>query len=163
MSYRSPVADILFSLRSVAGLPAMIDAGLAGDLDWDGASSILTEAGRFATEEIAPLNRRGDVTGARYENGLVTMPAGFGDAYRGWAEAGWGGVSAPAEFGGMGLPRLLGVACTEIWNGASMAFGLLPVADRRRNRRAGKVGLARTARRLPAPDGRRAMDWSHEF
>ena len=55
------------------------------------------------------------------------MPSGFGDVYRRWAEAGWGGVSAPAEFGGMGLPHLVNVACTEIWNGASMAFALCPL------------------------------------
>ena len=127
MSYRSPVADILFSLSAVADLPAMIDAGLCGDLDWDAVASIVTEAGRFATDEIAPLNRPGDISGARYENGVVSMPAGFGDVYRRWAEAGWGGVSAPAEFGGMGLPHLLNVGCTEIWNGASMAFALCPL------------------------------------
>jgi alkylation response protein AidB-like acyl-CoA dehydrogenase len=85
------------------------------------------EAGRFATEEIAPLNRPGDLAGARYENGLVTTPAGFVDVYRRWTEAGWNGVSAPAEFGGMGLPHLVNVACTEIWNGASMAFALCPL------------------------------------
>ncbi len=127
MSYRSPVADILFSLSAVADLPAMINAGLCGDLDWDAVASIVTEAGRFATDEIAPLNRPGDISGARYENGVVSMPAGFGDVYRRWAEAGWGGVSAPAEFGGMGLPHLLNVGCTEIWNGASMAFALCPL------------------------------------
>jgi acyl-CoA dehydrogenase len=127
MPYRSPVADILFSLKAVAGLPELIGSGLAGDLDWDAVSSIVTEAGRFATDEIAPLNRSGDLAGARYENGLVTMPDGFADVYRRWAEAGWGGVSAPTEFGGMGLPHLINVACTEIWNGASMAFALCPL------------------------------------
>ena len=127
MPYRSPVADILFSLNAVAGLPELIGSGLAGDLDWDAVSSIVTEAGRFATDEIAPLNRTGDLAGARYENGLVTMPDGFADVYRRWAEAGWGGVSAPTEFGGMGLPHLINVACTEIWNGASMAFALCPL------------------------------------
>ena len=127
MPYRSPVADILFSLNAVAGLPELIGSGLAGDLDWDAVSSIVTEAGRFATDEIAPLNRTGDLAGARYENGLVTMPDGFADVYRRWADAGWGGVSAPTEFGGMGLPHLINVACTEIWNGASMAFALCPL------------------------------------
>ena len=127
MTYRSPVADILFSLQAVAGLPEMIGSNLHGDFDWETISSVIEEAGRFATDEIAPLNRSGDVTGARYENGVVTMPAGFGDVYRRWAEAGWGGVSAPAEFGGMGLPHLVNVACTEIWNGASMAFALCPL------------------------------------
>ena len=127
MPYRSPVADILFSLSAVADLPGVIRQGLAGDLDWASVSSIVAEAGRFATEEIAPLNRPGDLAGAHYENGLVTTPAGFVDVYRRWTEAGWNGVSAPVEFGGMGLPHLVNVACTEIWNGASMAFALCPL------------------------------------
>src|SRR5271157_4823026 len=127
MSYRSPVGDILFSLKAVAGLPEMIGSELDADCDWETVSSVVAEAGRFATEEIAPLNRPGDLVGARYENGIVAMPPGFGDVYRRWAEAGWGGVSAPAEFGGMGLPHQVNVACTEIWNGASMAFALCPL------------------------------------
>jgi acyl-CoA dehydrogenase len=127
MPYRSPVADILFSLSAVADLPGMIERGLAGDLDWDAVRSVVGEAGRFAEEEIAPLNRVGDLAGAVYENGVVTAPPGFADVYRRWAEAGWNGVSAPAEFGGMGLPHLVNVACTEIWNGAAMAFALCPL------------------------------------
>ena len=127
MPYRSPVADILFSLSAVADLPGMIGSGLAGDLDWDAVKSIVTEAGRFATEEIAPLNRAGDLAGAVYENGVVTTPPGFAGVYKRWAEAGWNGVSAPAESGGMGLPHLVNVACTEIWNGAAMAFALCPL------------------------------------
>jgi len=127
MPYRSPVADILFSLRAVADLKGMIGQGLAGDLDWQAVNSIVAEAGRFATEEIAPLNRPGDLAGAVYENGAVTTPPGFADVYKRWAEAGWNGVSAPAEFGGMGLPHIVNVACTEIWNGAAMAFALCPL------------------------------------
>ena len=127
MSYRSPIADILFSLKAVAGLPELMESRLEGDFDWETISSVVTEAGRFATEEIAPLNRSGDIAGARYENGIVTTPPGFADVYRRWAEAGWGGVSAPPEFGGMGLPHLVNVACTEIWNGGSMAFALCPL------------------------------------
>jgi acyl-CoA dehydrogenase len=127
MPYRSPVADILFSLSAVADLPALLGQGLLGDLDWDAVSSVIAEAGRFATEKIAPLNRIGDLSGASYENGVVTTPPGFADVYRQWTDAGWNGVSAPAEFGGMGLPHLVNVACTEIWNGASMGFALCPL------------------------------------
>ena len=127
MPYRSPVADILFSLDAVAGLRAMVASDFEGDFDWETVSSVVTEAGRFATDEIAPLNWPGDIEGARYQNGVVIMPAGFGDVYRRWAEAGWAGVSAPVEFGGMGLPHLVNVGCTEIWNGASMAFALCPL------------------------------------
>ena len=129
MSYRSPVADILFSLKAVAGLPELIGARLDGECDWDTVVSVISEAGRFATEEIAPLNRTADTVGAAYENGVVTTPPGFAGAYRRWAEAGWGGVTAPAEFGGMGLPHLVNVACTEIWNGASMGFALCPLLN----------------------------------
>jgi alkylation response protein AidB-like acyl-CoA dehydrogenase len=127
MTYRSPVSDILFSLKAVADLPELIGSKLEGEFDWETIASVISEAGRFATEEIAPLNRTADTVGAAYENGVVTAPPGFADAYRRWAEAGWGGVSAPAEFGGMGLPQLVNVACTEIWNGASMAFALCPL------------------------------------
>ena len=127
MPYRSPVADILFSLSAVADLPGMIGRGWRAISTGTRSSPIVTEAGRFATEEIAPLNRAGDLAGAVYENGVVTTPPGFADVYRRWAEAGWNGVSAPAEFGGMGLPHLVNVACTEIWNGAAMAFALCPL------------------------------------
>ena len=92
MTYRSPVADILFSLKAVAGLPELIGERLDGEFDWDTIASVVSEAGRFATEEIAPLNRTGDTVGAQYENGVVTTPPGFAAAYRRWAEAGWGGV-----------------------------------------------------------------------
>jgi acyl-CoA dehydrogenase len=127
MTYQSPVADILFSLEHVAGLDAEIGAGLFGDLDWETVASVIGEAGRFATEAIAPLNRAGDLEGARYENGRVTSPPGFREVYRRWAEAGWAGVTASPEYGGMGLPHAVNFACTEIWNGASMGFALCPL------------------------------------
>jgi acyl-CoA dehydrogenase len=127
MSYQSPVADILFSLQHVAGLDAEISAGLFGELDWETVASVIGEAGRFATEAIAPLNRVGDLQGAHYENGRVTSPPGFREVYRRWAEGGWAGVTASPEYGGMGLPHAVNFACTEIWNGASMGFALCPL------------------------------------
>ena len=143
MPYRSPVSDILFSLKAVAGLPELIAGTLDGDFDWDTLVSVITEAGRFATEEIAPLNRTSDTVGAAWEDGAVSTPPGFADAYRRWAEAGWGGVSAPAEFGGMGLPHLVDVACKEIWNGASMAFALCPLLTE------GAIGALKTSLVIP--------------
>ncbi len=127
MPYRSPVADILFSLKHVAGLEAEIKSGLVHDLDWDTLASVITEAGRFATAEIAPLNRPGDLEGARWADGLVTTPRGFREVYRNWAEAGWAGVTASPDHGGMGLPHAVNFACGEIWNGASMGFSLCPL------------------------------------
>jgi acyl-CoA dehydrogenase len=125
--YRSPVDDILYSLRHVAGLDEAIAQGLFGDLDWDTAAAVIGEAGRFATDVIAPLNRPGDVEGARCENGVVTTPKGYADAYRQWVAGGWAGVTAKPEQGGMALPHSVNFACTEIWNGASMGFALCPL------------------------------------
>jgi alkylation response protein AidB-like acyl-CoA dehydrogenase len=127
MPYRSPASDILFSLKAVAEMPDLLESGLGGEHDWETIASVINEAGRFATEELAPLNQPGDIAGAQWENGAVKTPPGYAGAYRRWSEAGWGGVSAPSEFGGMGLPHLVNVACTEIWNGASMAFALCPL------------------------------------
>jgi acyl-CoA dehydrogenase len=127
VTYRSPVADILFSLTHVAGFDAAIAEGLFGELDGETAASVIEEAGRFATDVIAPLNRIGDLQGAVYENGCVTSPPGFRDAYRAWAAAGWGGVTGSPEYGGMGLPHTINAACAELWNGASMGFALCPL------------------------------------
>ena len=127
MPYKSPVADILFSLNHVAGLGAELDAGLFGDLDSETVASVIEEAGKFATEVLAPLNRTGDIEGARYENGVVHTAKGFREAYRQWAEAGWGGVTASPDFGGMGLPHAVNFACGELWNGGSMGFALCPL------------------------------------
>ncbi len=92
MTYRAPVADIAFTLNHIAGLSGIVGRGLFEDLDWDTVNAILEEAGRFATEEIAPTNRAGDCQGARLVNGEVAMPEGFTEAYRkcaGAAGAAW--------------------------------------------------------------------------
>jgi alkylation response protein AidB-like acyl-CoA dehydrogenase len=127
MTYRSPVSDILFSLNHVAGLNEAIGQGLFGELDAATAALVIEEAGRFATDAIAPLNRTGDLNGSKYQNGSVTTPPGFRDAYRAWAAGGWAGVTGAPEFGGMGLPHAVSAACCEIWNGASMGFALCPL------------------------------------
>jgi alkylation response protein AidB-like acyl-CoA dehydrogenase len=127
MTYRAPVADILYSLKHVAGFAAAIDEGRFGDLDFDTVEAVIGEAGKFATEAIAPLDVVGDREGARCANGVVTTPTGFRDAYRRWAEAGWAGVTAKPEYGGMGLPHAVAAACSEMWSGASMGFALCPL------------------------------------
>jgi len=127
MTYRAPVRDILFSLKHVAGFGEAISAGLFGELDEATATSIVEEAGRFAAEEIAPLNRVGDLEGARYENGRVTTAPGFREVYRAWSDGGWAGVTASPDYGGMGLPHAVNAACSELWSGASMGFALCPL------------------------------------
>ena len=124
--YRAPVDEIAFTLKHVAGLKAAIDGGRLGDLSEDLVDAILAEAGRFATEEVAPLHRVGDEQGAVLADGAVTMPAGWKGLYRRWIEGGWNALSGPEEFGGQGLPTMLGVAALEMWNSGSMAFGIGP-------------------------------------
>ncbi|MGB6119397.1 MAG: acyl-CoA dehydrogenase family protein, partial [Mesorhizobium sp.] len=125
--YRAPVEDISFTLRQVAGLEPAMEAGLMGDLSADLVDAVVQEAGRFASDEVAPLGSNGDKQGARLKDGAVTMPDGWKDLYRRWREGGWNAVSAPVDFGGQGLPVSLNVAAFEMWNSASMAFGLGPL------------------------------------
>ncbi len=127
MSYRAPVADMVFTLRHAAGFAPAQAAGLYGDLGDDVVEAVLAEAGRFASEVIAPLNGIGDRTGAQFKDGAVTTPPGWKQAYRDWAAAGWNGLAAPAQWGGQDLPHAINAACVEMWNAASMSFGIGPV------------------------------------
>jgi len=126
MTYRAPVADLLFALKHAAGFAPALAGGLYGDLGEDVVEAVLAEAGRFATDVIAPLDRIGDRHGTLFKDGAVTTAPGWKDAYRDWAAAGWNSLAAPAQWGGQALPQALNAACIEMWNSASMAFGLGP-------------------------------------
>ena len=127
MTYRAPINDMLLALHHGAGLRAAVKAGHYGDFDSDIAAAVLEEAGRFAGDVLAPLNRIGDQNGIKLENGQVTTAPGWPDAYRRWTEAGWNAVSGSEAFGGQGLPLAINAACTEIWSASNMAFGLCPL------------------------------------
>ncbi len=124
--YTAPVDDIAFTLKHVAGLKDALDKGAFGDLSEDIVDAILHEAGRFASDEVAPLAEIGDKQGSTIVDGAVRTPDGWADLYRRWAEGGWNGLTAPEEFGGQALPHLLNVAALEMWNSGSMAFALCP-------------------------------------
>jgi len=127
MTYRAPVSDIAFALKHAAGFNAALAEGLYGDLDEATVDAVLEEAGKFAGDVIAPLNRVGDTHGTPFKDGVVTTPPGWKEAYTAWAAAGWNGLASPAEFGGQDLPLAVNAACIEMWNSASMAFGIGPV------------------------------------
>ncbi len=127
MSYRAPVGEMVFAMRHVAGLDRAIAEELHGDLSLDLVETILEEAGKFANEELAPLNRSGDLEGLAFKDGAVAMPRGFKEAYRAWTAAGWNALPGPEAYGGQGLPTLLNSACVEMWNSACMSFGLAPL------------------------------------
>jgi len=127
MTYRAPINDMLLSLNHGAGLQAAVQAGHYGDFDAEITAAVLEEAGRFASEVLAPLNKVGDRNGIKLEAGQVTTAPGWPDAYRRWTEAGWNAVSGPEAFGGQGLPLAVNAACTEIWSASNIAFGLCPL------------------------------------
>ena len=127
MSYRAPIADILFAMVHEAGADFGRKDGVYADLGDGFAEATLAEAGKFAENVLAPLNRIGDKEGAKFESGKVRAAPGFAEAYRQWASGGWNAITGPSEYGGMDLPVLLNTACIEIWNAANMAFSLCPL------------------------------------
>ena len=127
MTYRAPINDMLLALNHGAGLQAAVKAGHYGDFDAEITAAVLEEAGKFASDVLAPLNRVGDENGIKLDNGSVTTAPGWPDAYRRWTAAGWNAVSGPEAFGGQGLPLAINAACTEIWSASNIAFGLCPL------------------------------------
>ncbi|MDW9417612.1 acyl-CoA dehydrogenase [Sinorhizobium meliloti] len=124
--YKAPVEEIAFTLKHVAGMAEALDAGTFGELGEDLVDAILGEAGRFASEEVAPLGDEGDRQGSRLVDGAVKTPEGWRELYRNWIAGGWNGLTAPEAFGGQNLPHMLHVAAMEMWNSGSMAFALAP-------------------------------------
>jgi len=126
-AFTAPLADMRFVLDEIADLPGLAKLPGLEEAQAETVDAVLQEAGRFAGEVLAPLNRAGDVEGSRFENGVVRTPAGFREAYRHFAAGGWGGVAVPAEAGGQGLPQAVATATTELWNAGNMSFALCPL------------------------------------
>src|ERR1019366_10662974 len=104
MTYRAPINDMLLALNHGAGLLAAVKAGHYGDFDHDIAAAVLEEAGKFASDVLAPLNAIGDEHGIKLDSGNVTTAPGWPDAYRRWTAAGWNAGSGSQAFGGPGPP-----------------------------------------------------------
>ena len=122
MSYEAPVDDILFALKTATDF-----SGDQRGLDEDTLRAVLEEAGKFAAEELAPLNKAGDKTPARWVNGKVVASPGWKEAYAAFRAAGWSALPCPEEFGGQDLPETVAMAVCEMWNSANLAFGLCPL------------------------------------
>jgi alkylation response protein AidB-like acyl-CoA dehydrogenase len=126
--YAAPLDDIRFVLSEVVDLAALSKLPGYEHADPESVFGVLEENARFMEDLIAPLNRIGDVQGSkRNDDGTVTTPDGFANAYRRYVEAGWGGVPFPAEHGGGGFPWLVGVTMQEIMTSANMAFSMAPL------------------------------------
>jgi alkylation response protein AidB-like acyl-CoA dehydrogenase len=124
--YRAPVDEIAFTLKHVCGLSDLQKSARHTELGDDLVDAILTEAGRFAAEEIAPLNAIADKHGTPLVDGKVSTPPGWREAYHAWIEGGWNSLTADPESGGQGLPVMMSAAALEMWNSGSMAFAIGP-------------------------------------
>ncbi|WP_315140855.1 acyl-CoA dehydrogenase [Achromobacter marplatensis] len=127
MTYQAPVKDMLFVLNHLAGLQQV--AALPGfeEATPDTAQAVLEESAHFAAEVLAPLNHPADREPSAWRDGAVTTAAGFKQAFRQYTEAGWQGMSHPVEYGGQGLPGLIGSPCSEMLNAANLSFALCPL------------------------------------
>ncbi|MBV8721567.1 MAG: acyl-CoA dehydrogenase [Candidatus Eremiobacteraeota bacterium] len=127
-TYRAPLRDMQFVLRELANVEEL--AKLPGcEQTLDVLDPILEEAGTFATEVLDPINRIGDKEGCTWNNGDVTTPKGFKEAYKKFADAGWIGLPVPEEYGGQGLPSLLLGPTLEMWNAANIGFANGPLLN----------------------------------
>ena len=127
MTYRAPVEDIVFALKSAADVPDLMERGIYDGLDEDTLRAIIEEAGKFGSEVLDPLNQLGDRTGSTLSDGKVTTPEGWQGAYKQFCEGGWNALTGPEDHGGQNLPEIVSVAASEIWNSSNLSFGLCPL------------------------------------
>ncbi len=127
--YQAPLRDMRFVLNEVFDAPALWASlpKVAENVDPDTADAILEEAGKISSGVLAPLNREGDEQGSKWNDGEVTAPEGFKEAYQTIVEGGWNGLGGNPDFGGMGMPKTLVAQFEEMMQGANMAFGLAPM------------------------------------
>ena len=125
--YKAPVDDVLFLLNDVFHIERHNNLPGFADASPDVVEAILGEAAKLCEEVLLPLNRVGDIEGCtRHEDGSVTTPKGFKAAYKQVVDGGWVGISAPAEYGGQGLPSTLTLIVNEFMCAANMAFAMYP-------------------------------------
>ncbi len=121
MPYAAPLAEMRFTIDTLASLDGIVEPDLA--------DAILGEAAKFAAAELDPLNQPADRIGSVLENGIVRTPPGFREAYRRYVEGGWMGLACDPEHGGQGLPLSLATAVAEMWNSACMSWALCPLLN----------------------------------
>jgi len=127
LTYHAPLKDIAWVLNDLLGAPATLRSLPAfADVDGELMMQVVEQAGRFAGEVLAPLNASGDAQGCRLENGKVTTPEGFGEAYRQFQQAGWPALACDPAHGGQGLPNLLNCILYEMLSAANHAWTMFP-------------------------------------
>ncbi len=127
MTYTAATQDQLLAIRVNAGIEELSRSERFAAAEPDMVDAIVEGIGQFAAGEWAPLNRVGDLEGAKLENGIVRLPVGFAEAYQSYVEQGWNAIAGPVAFGGQGLPFTLACNVLENLGTANMAFNLLPM------------------------------------
>ena len=126
--YLAPLEDMKFALKEVIDIASLTELPNFSKVGLESLDDILDEAGRFFNEVISPTNRVGDLEGSKLnQDGKVTTPTGFKEAYAQYVDAGWGAISFDPEYGGGGFPWLVGIAVTEMLTAANMAMSLNPM------------------------------------
>ena len=126
-SYTAPTRDTRFIINEMLDLESYAELPGFEAASADVTDAVINEGGKFCAEVLAPINQSGDQEGCtRHEDGSVTAPKGFKEAFDQFREAGWGTLSQPEEFGGQGMPHVLGFAFEEFVSSANQAFGMYP-------------------------------------
>lgn len=126
MAYKAPVRDLTFILTEVLEIDRYSNQPGFTDVSSELVGQILEEGAKFAEEVIAPLNRTGDLEGCKWADGKVTGPTGWKEAYQSMVAAGWPGLSSDPEYGGQGMPSIVGMAFGQMTAAASAAFSMYP-------------------------------------
>ena len=125
--YRAPVEDFRFIIQEMLEVEKHRDLPQFEDLSPDLIDDILSGAAKICEEVLQPINQSGDEEGCHFENGTVRTPKGFKESYRAYVEGGWGGLGAPAEYGGAGMPELLTMALSEMGMAANQSLAMYPM------------------------------------
>ena len=126
VAFKAPVKDIVFGYEVIDSYNILSKISAFSDFSEDIVIPTMEECAKFAEEVLAPINSIGDQNGATIKDGVVTMPEGFVEAYKSFAESGWASISLPSEIGGGGMPITLSGGTLEILSTANLAFGLAP-------------------------------------
>jgi butyryl-CoA dehydrogenase len=124
--YSAPLDDMKFVMNELLEAEKLAELPGFEDATPDLVDAVLTEAGKLCEEVLLPLNRSGDEEGCTYENGVVRLPEGHKEAYEAFAQSGWGSLVADPEFGGQGLPALVGAMVKEMACSTNVSLAMLP-------------------------------------
>ncbi|MDF3935533.1 acyl-CoA dehydrogenase C-terminal domain-containing protein [Pseudomonas citronellolis] len=124
--YKAPLRDVRFLIDEVFDFAGRYQALGATDASPDMVAAVLEEGAKFCEQVLAPLNRSGDEEGCHFDNGVVTTPKGFKEAFAQYVEGGWNGVSSDPQYGGQGLPPSLGLLVSEMIGAANCSWAMYP-------------------------------------